>query len=144
MDVAGQEMNFFDQKAVSKKDRPTFFVRSQDSLHKLPADHLNEDFEQFDKDVSRLGTTKLIWCTKDLSESLREGNVNLDDMTVLYCKDTENEVCDKISSLALNFLRHESSNQVLEVRDKELAEKLKMTPGKFYCYYKPSYINGFE
>jgi len=25
----------------------------------------------------------------------------------------------------------------------ELAKKLKMEPGKFYCYYKPSPVNGF-
>jgi hypothetical protein len=31
----------------------------------------------------------------------------------------------------------------LELRDKELATKLKMEPGKFYGYYKPSYVNGY-
>jgi hypothetical protein len=30
------------------------------------------------------------------------------------------------------------------VDDKELGEKMRMTKGRFYVYYKPSFINGFE
>lgn len=30
------------------------------------------------------------------------------------------------------------------MRDADLAQKLKMTPGTYYCYYKPSYLNGYE
>lgn len=42
------------------------------------------------------------------------------------------------------MMRHESQYQVLEVKDPELAKTLRMEPGRFYCYHKPSYINGFE
>ena len=45
---------------------------------------------------------------------------------------------------ALRILKHESQHQVLEVRDSATAKELKMEPGKFYCYYKPSFLNGFE
>ena len=41
------------------------------------------------------------------------------------------------------MLTHESQHQVLEVRDLGMARFIKMEPGKFYCYYKPSYANGF-
>jgi hypothetical protein len=44
---------------------------------------------------------------------------------------------------AMRLLKSETRNPILEVTNPELAEKLKMTPGNFYCYYKPSYINGF-
>jgi len=44
----------------------------------------------------------------------------------------------------MRMMRHESENPLLEVRDQELAEKIGMKPGKFYCYYKPSFVNGFE
>ena len=33
----------------------------------------------------------------------------------------------------------------MKVTDAKLAETLNLSPGKFYCYYKPSFIiNGFE
>ena len=28
--------------------------------------------------------------------------------------------------------------------DRKLAEKLQMGPGRYYCYYKPTYLNGYE
>lgn len=30
------------------------------------------------------------------------------------------------------------------VKEKELGLTLRMEPGKFYVYYKPSFVNGFE
>ena len=41
------------------------------------------------------------------------------------------------------MLSHETSHQILEVRDLEMAKFIKMEPGKFYCFYKPSFVNGF-
>ncbi len=29
------------------------------------------------------------------------------------------------------------------MRDQDLAKFIKMEPGKFYCYYKPTFVNGF-
>ena len=45
--------------------------------------------------------------------------------------------------MILNFLWNES-NHILYTTNKELASKLKLDPYKFYCYYSPSYLNGFE
>lgn len=30
------------------------------------------------------------------------------------------------------------------MRDEDLAKKFKMKAGRYYCYYKPSYLNGYE
>ena len=41
-------------------------------------------------------------------------------------------------------MRSESRNPILVVKDMRLADNLGMEKGKFYVYYKPSFINGFE
>jgi len=33
---------------------------------------------------------------------------------------------------------------MMVVKEKELGSILRMEPGKFYVYYKPSFVNGFE
>jgi len=45
--------------------------------------------------------------------------------------------------MALRILSHETQHQILEVRDLDMANFIKMEPGKFYCYYRPSFVNGF-
>jgi hypothetical protein len=40
-------------------------------------------------------------------------------------------------------MKSQTSSPILKVTDKELADQLKMKSGNFYCYYKPSYINGY-
>ena len=44
---------------------------------------------------------------------------------------------------ALRVLSHETQYQILEVRDSEMAKFINMKPGRFYCYYRPSCVNGF-
>jgi hypothetical protein len=47
--------------------------------------------------------------------------------------------------LVLSLIRHESGgNQVVEVTDAKLMERLGMEPGVFYCYYKPSFLNSTD
>lgn len=41
-------------------------------------------------------------------------------------------------------MRQESLNPILVVTDSAFAEQVRMEPGKFYVYYKPSFVNGFE
>lgn len=43
----------------------------------------------------------------------------------------------------MRLMRNETRNPLLTVCDAELASKLRMQPGVFYCYFKPSYVNGF-
>lgn len=42
------------------------------------------------------------------------------------------------------MMRQESKNPILVIKDEALSEKLNMKKGKFYCYFKPSFVNGFE
>jgi len=78
---------------------------------------------------------------KDLAEVLKTNNTELDSLTMVYCHDP---ALDEYPSAAMRIMRHESQHQLIEVRDEELAKKLKMKPGHFYGYYKPSHINGFS
>ena len=64
-------------------------------------------------------------------------------MTVVYYEDEELKDSES-TKVALRLLRAESKNPILILRDSDLAERLHMRKGKFYCYYKPSFINGFE
>jgi len=61
-----------------------------------------------------------------------------EDKTFVYCEDSSQNVEE-----ALRLIRGETNNQILLVSDSELAKSLKMKPGYFYCYYKPSFLNGF-
>ena len=45
--------------------------------------------------------------------------------------------------MAFRMMKAETKNPILQVTDTELAKKLGMEDGKFYCYYKPSHLNGY-
>ena len=45
--------------------------------------------------------------------------------------------------IAFRMMKQETGNPIFTVSDPELIKSLKFTPGKFYCYYKPSYLNGY-
>lgn len=40
-------------------------------------------------------------------------------------------------------MKFETRNPILIIKDQSLANQFKMKSGNFYCYYKPSYNNGF-
>lgn len=67
----------------------------------------------------------------------------MNDTTIVYFNDpaTEN---DEATKTAFRLMRQESENPILVVKDKEAGEKMRMEKGKFYVYYKPSFVNGFE
>ena len=44
----------------------------------------------------------------------------------------------------MRLIQSETRNKILQINNPELAKQLKMKPGVFYCYFKPSYLNGFE
>jgi len=123
---------------IKSKNTPTVFVRANNCLRKIKATKINSSFgDEFWAELSKLTSVKLIWSIKDLADALKHGNQKIDDVTIVYCHSKEQDPADV--ELALKFLRHESSNQVLEVRaDSDLANELRMTEGKFYTYYKPS------
>ena len=98
----------YDVSKVSRKDKPTFLLRADDSLHKIPSEALNQNFPEgmFDE-IKRVKTNKLIWSIKDLSDALKQNNTKLDSLTVVYVYDPETYQDDKV---ALRMMRHESSH----------------------------------
>ncbi len=85
---------------------------------------------------------RLAGSVRDLVVALKENNTQLDSLTIVYCNDGDTDR-QKVDQMALRLLAHESQHQILEVRDMEMAKFIKMEPGKFYCYYRPSFVNGF-
>ena len=85
---------------------------------------------------------KIAGSIKDLIDALKNNNTELDSLTIAYYNDGSEEKRE-IRQRALCILSHETQHQILEVRDPEMAKFVKMEPGKFYCYYRPSYANGF-
>ena len=117
-DVTG----FCDKAKVSRKDKPSFFLRAEDSLHKIPANTVNEDFpEGIQQELNRIANNRLIWSVKDLYDALKQNNTQLDSLTMVYYYNPDNY--DE-AQIALRLLRHESQHQVLELRDKEVAERM--------------------
>jgi len=76
-----------------------------------------------------------------MAENLRAFNKALDDSTFIYAAGPEDD--KEVFENAMNLIKFETKNPILVVKNSELQKQLKMEPGKFYCYYKPSYINGF-
>ena len=79
---------------------------------------------------------------KDLAENLRKYNRQLHHSTIVYCEDPGSSA-SWVTKAAIRLMRDDSSNPLLVVKDPSLAAELDMKPGVFYCYYKPSFINGF-
>ena len=60
----------------------------------------------------------------------------MDDVTFVYYEGLE-----KPSPLSIALIQNETKSNLVKVTDAELADKLDLKPGKFYCYYKPSFAN---
>ena len=110
MDVSRHQgvNRIYDVSKVSRKDKPTFLLRADDSLHQIPSEALNQNFPEgmFDE-IKRVKTNKLIWSIKDLSDALKQNNTKLDSLTVVYVYNPETYQDDKV---ALRMMRHESSH----------------------------------
>jgi len=78
---------------------------------------------------------------RDLADSLQKHNKSLEDTLIVYCRESGNK--NETSNTAVRLMRQETNNP-LYVVDNEVGKELRMEPGKFYVYYKPSFINGFE
>lgn len=60
---------------VSRKDRPTFLLRADDSMHKINAEAVRNDFpEGLESELRRIQSNKLIWSLKDLTLELKANN----------------------------------------------------------------------
>ena len=130
-----------DLAKVERKTNPSVFVQVNDSLHKVKPGSLIEVTE-FRRQVDKVSRVKLAASVSDLITALKTNNTELDSLTVMYCPDGDPKK-SALEQKALQLLTHETQHQILEVRDPEVAKFVKMEPGKFYCYYRPSYVNGF-
>jgi len=92
------------------------------------------------KELSFMRVTSL----KDMAELLKTQNKTLNDITIAFYHEGDQESLSEEQKIALRFMRQETSNSIGMIQDKAVAEKMKIEPGKFYVYYKPSYVNGFE
>jgi hypothetical protein len=78
----------YDVSKISRKDKPTFLLRADDSLHQIPSQSLNQNFpEEMFQEIKRVSTNKLIWSIKDLSDAIKQNNTKLDSLTVVYVYD---------------------------------------------------------
>lgn len=89
--------------------------------------------------LGKLRGNQLIWNPRALAEAISKGNTSMHDMVIVYCRGKGN--LSKAEEFALQLMRSESKNQVLEIIDQRLAETLNMEPEKFYAYYSPSALN---
>ena len=120
---------------VSRKNRPTFIAIQNDVLEKIKPEHLNQKLSNFSKKSLEISVVQNI---KDLAESLRTGNRGLSDCTFVYAEGTE-----EMNDYAHRLILSETRNSVLKVTSTKVMDELRMEAGKFYCYYKPSYVNGY-
>ena len=136
LDLAG-----ISKEKISRKNRPTFLTICDEKISKISPQFFNENFDDFslsfEKEFRQIEVSSL----KDLAENLRNFNTDLNDQTFVYCSDGSPESPEL--KHAIRLIRSETKNPILLVRDLDLAEKMRMKPGVFYCYYKPSYVNGF-
>ena len=111
LDVSRHEIGqgFVDKAKVSEKNKPTFLLRADNSLHKVRPEHLRSEFPQGLKhDLLRVSGSKPIWRVKDLAEALRVNNTELDSLTVVYCHDLKSK--EEFPSVAMRVMRHESQH----------------------------------
>lgn len=129
------------KEKVSRKKRPTVYLKGDNRIAQVPSSHINGKVSDFEFSFRRETGLTPINSVKDLAERLKEFNKSLDDTTIVYCRSPEDT--KESHHAAIRLMRQESRNPLL-VADPEIGKELRMEPGKFYVYYKPSFINGFE
>ena len=91
---------------ISQKNNPSILIRADDSIHKLPPNAL-ESLQAFNRNLNRIVKVKEVKSVRDLSSALKSNNKKLDDITVVYCKES-GEIETKEEEQALRILKHES------------------------------------
>lgn len=79
----------------------------------------------------------------DFVDRLKEYNANLSDSVIVFYTEDDLNYYQQNNIIPLNVLKAEVDH-IIAIKDKDLAEKLKLKPNKYYVYYNPSYLNGFE
>ena len=139
---AQEKLNWIDLNKTLKKTNPTLSLQVDGSLFKVSS-YEAQQIQKLRKRLDKAQGTKIVSEVNELVDALKENNTKLDDCTIVF----NNPDCamDEASrSKALKLLNFESDHQVLEVTDIKLSETLRMEPGRFYVYYKPSITCGFQ
>ena len=104
--------------------------------------HLNQKFDShFDRFFESELRMPIVENVKDLADKLEEMNKRLDDSTFVFYSGGAQRNATHMH--AQRLIKSETRNPILEVKDQRLAKELGMKAGSYYCYYKPSYVNGF-
>jgi len=116
---------------ISEKQNPSFYELSNGCLKKVSAKKFGTDFEM----ANFNSTNEQLTTTKDLAEALRTYLNDYNDTLIINTGDESSE--------AQRLLRYETNAPILKATP-SLCAKLKLETGKYYCYYKPGYVNGFS
>ena len=134
----------YDQEKVQTKKRPTVFIRGDDRIAKANPGIINQKYyKKFSHALQKESSYYTVSSVKELSDYLTQFNKSLNDTTIVYCHDPSLKDSSNLRT-AFRLMRQESKRPILVVEDAKLSEGMKMEAGKFYVYYKPSFINGFE
>ena len=128
---------------ITKKKRPTLFIRADNRISKASPSYVNQKSQNFGRLLVKESGMIPVGSIKELAEKIRTQNKSLNDTTIVYCSG-EGEERNETLKNAIRLMRQESKNPILVINDKALSEQVRMESGKFYVYYKPSFINGFE
>jgi hypothetical protein len=88
---------------------------------------------KFHQEFSRLTQSETITSIADFQKYLKKER--LDNITVIYFDRDQTDL-----DVATRLLQHQTQHPILRVESDELATKLRLSPGKFYLYYKPSVL----
>lgn len=115
---------------LSDKQNPSFFKLNNGCIKKVSAKKFGHHFEvnQFNDEKEALKGTK------DLAEALRANLLDFNDTLIINTGDDNKE--------AQKLLQYETKAPILRATP-DLCKKLSLDAGKYYCYYKPGYANGF-
>ena len=72
---------------------------------------------------------------KELATIVKKQNQQMDDVTFVFYAERDPP------PLSIALIQNETKSNLVRVRNSDLAQKLDLKPGKFYCYYKPSFAN---
>jgi len=91
-----------DTAKISRKNNPTFLVKSDEMLTKMSPDLFNKHFnDMFEEKFHKLSVQQKIGSVKDLAEKLRQFNRELDDCTFVYCEGPNPESYENKAALRL-------------------------------------------
>ena len=132
------EITDSDLQKISDKNRPTLLYKKLDRLVQV---QLSDIMTPYHNELVAEAKAKLeileVTTLKELATLMVKQNKRMDDVTFVYYADKSNVP----SPLSLALIQNETKSNLIRVVDADLAKKLDLQPGKFYCYYKPSFAN---